>query len=65
MGYSLWSRKELDTTEGLTHTHTHTLQDLSSPTKDPTQGPRSESTESQLLGSQGIASNLIFKLPIN
>ena len=41
------------------------LQDLSSPTKDPTQGPRSETTEPQLLGSKGIAPNLICKLPIN
>ena len=24
MGYSLWGRKELDMTEQLTHTHTHT-----------------------------------------
>ena len=23
MGYSLWSRRESDTTEQLTHTHTH------------------------------------------
>ena len=25
VGYSPWSHKELDTTERLTHTHTHTL----------------------------------------
>ena len=26
MGYSPWGRKELDTTERLTHTHTHQKQ---------------------------------------
>ena len=27
VGYSPWGRKELETTEQLTHTHTHTLRD--------------------------------------
>ena len=55
MGYSPWGRKESDTTERLTHTHTHRLGIVGRP---------SPWCHPELLGSQGLRGlRLLAPLP--